>query len=163
MQLALDARPLARPLQVFPRRLRRPHDRVVVAVELDAESRDRLARGGDAVGDFFRPLILDADDDDRGDIRIAAGADQRAEMEVEIGAELQPAVRMRNGHRPFDVVGDRFRGRVGQIIDRQHENVVAHADAAVLAAITPEGLVASLGSPSERMASTLAQLTTAWS
>ncbi len=32
-------------------------------------------------------------DDDRGDVGIGAGADQRAEMQVEVGAELQPAVR----------------------------------------------------------------------
>ena len=48
---------------------------------------------------FFGPLLLDADHDDRGDVRIAAGADQRAEVQVEIGAELQPAIRMRNRHR----------------------------------------------------------------
>ena len=92
-QRALDALLLARPLQILARRLRRPHDRVVVAVQLDAEAGHRLAGRGDAVDDLLGPVVLDADDDDRGDVRIAAGADQRAEVQVEVGAELQPAVR----------------------------------------------------------------------
>ncbi len=104
LQRALDALLLARPLQEFARRLRRAHDRVVVAVQLDAESLHRLAGGGDAVDDLLRPLVLDADDDDRRDVGIAAGADQRAEMQIEVGAELQPAVRMRDRQRALDVV-----------------------------------------------------------
>ena len=123
----------------------------MVAVELDAEAGDGLARGRDAVGDLLRPLVLDADDDDRRDVRVAPGADQRAEVEIEVGAELQPAVRMRNGDRALDVVRDRFRRGVGQIVDRQHDDVVAHADPAVLAAVTPECRLHA------------AMLTTAWS
>ena len=87
---------------------------------------------------FFVQPLLDADHDDRGDVRIAARADQRAEVQVEVGAELQPAVRMRNRQRALDVVRDRFGRGVGQVVDRQDDDVVAHADAAVLAAITPE-------------------------
>ena len=105
---------------------------------------DRLAGRRDAVDDLLRPLLLDADDDDRGDVRIAAGADQRAEMQVEVGAELQPAVGMRDRQRALDVVRDRLAGRVRQVVDRQDDDVVAHADAAVLAAVTPEGLLHGL-------------------
>ena len=44
----------------------------------------------DAIG----PAVLDADHHDGGDVRIGAGTDQRAEMQVEIRAELQaPVVR----------------------------------------------------------------------
>ena len=85
------------------------------------------------------------------------GADQRAEVEIEVGAELQPAVRMRNRQRPLDVVRDRFARGVGQVVDRQDDDVVAHADAAVLAAVTPESLLHR----QSRMVS--AALTSAWS
>ena len=77
-------------------------------------------------------------DDDRGDVGIGARADQRAEMQVEIGAELQPPVRMRDRHRALDVVRDSLARRVRQVVDRQDDDVIAHADAAVLAAVSPE-------------------------
>ena len=88
---------------------------------------------------FFAQLVLDADHDHRGDVRVRAGADQRAEVQVEVGAELQPAVRVRQRHRALDVVLDRLRGGVGEVVDRQDDDVVAHADAAVLALVAPEG------------------------
>ena len=128
----------ARVLQKGARRFRRPHDRVVIAVQFDAEADDRLAGRGDAIDDFLGPAVLDADDNDRGHVRVAAGADQRAEMQVEVGAELQPPIRMRNRQRALDVVGNGFARRVGQIVDRQDDDVIAHADTAILAAITPE-------------------------
>ena len=99
----------------------------------------RLAGRGDAVDDLLRPAVLDADHDDRGDVRVAAGADQRAEVQVEVGAELQPAVRMRDRQRALDVVRDRLGGGVRQVVDRQDDDVVAHADAAVLAPVAQEG------------------------
>ena len=106
---------------------------------------------GDAVDDLLRPAVLDADDDDRGDVRVAAGADQRAEVQVEVGAELQPAVGMRDRQRALDVVRDRLGGGVGQVVDRQDDDVVAHADAAVLAPVAAEGGVAlTLLAPSVR-------------
>ena len=51
----------------------------------------------------------------------------------EILAELQPTVGVRHGERALDVVGDRLAGGVRQIVERQDQHVVAHADAAVLA------------------------------
>ena len=63
------------------------------------------------------------------------GADQRAEMQIEVGAELQAPVRMRDRERALDIVRHRLAGGVGQVVDRQDDDVIAHADAAVLAAI----------------------------
>src|SRR5208282_5200572 len=83
LEVALDALLLARPLEQFPGRFRRPHDRVVVAMELDAEALDRLARRGNAVDHAFGPTLLDADDDHGRHVRIAAGADQGPEMQLE--------------------------------------------------------------------------------
>ena len=107
----------------------------MIAVELDAEAHHRLSGRGDAVDHLLRPLLLDADHDDGGDVRVGAGADQRAEMEVEVGAELQPAIRMRNRERTLDVVRDGLARRVRQVVDRQDDDVVADADAAVLATV----------------------------
>ena len=60
-------------------------------------------------------------------------------MEIQVSAELQPAVGMRNRQRALDVAGDRFGSGVGQVVDRQDEDVVTDADAAVLAAVALEG------------------------
>ena len=88
------------------------------------------------------PAVLDADHDHGGDVGIGAGADQRAEMQVEVGAELQAAVGMRDGQRALDVVGDRLAGGVRQVVERQDDDVVAHADPAVLAPPAVETQVA---------------------
>jgi hypothetical protein len=61
-------------------------------------------------------------------------------MEVEVGAELQPSVRMRNRKRALDVVRHRLRSGIRQIVDGEDHDVIADADAAVLAAIASEGL-----------------------
>jgi hypothetical protein len=129
---------LARLLHELARRLRRAHDGVVVAVAFDAEADDGLAGRGDAVDHLLRPAVLDADDDDRGDVRIAAGANQGAKVQLEVGAELEPPVRVRDRERALDVVRDRLGGGVGEVVERQHEDVVANADAAVLAAKAEE-------------------------
>jgi hypothetical protein len=47
----------------------------VLAVPLERETLGRLAGLGDAVDDAPGPARLDADDDDRGDVRISPGAD----------------------------------------------------------------------------------------
>ena len=120
---------------------------------LDAEAHDRLAGGGDAIDHALRPAVLDPDHDDGGDIRIRTRADQGAEVQIEIRAELQPPIRMRQGHHTLDVVRHRLGRRVGQIIHGQDDHVVAHAHAAVLAPVAPE-----LGFLADHLA-----LTTAWS
>ena len=133
---------LGRPLHVFLGHLGGVHDGFVIAVLLDAEAGDRLAGRGDAVDDFLRPAVLDADDDDRGDVGIGAGADQGAEMQFEVFAELQAAIGVGQRHRVGNIVGHGLAGGVGQVVDRQDDDVVAHADAAVFAAIAAKGRAA---------------------
>src|SRR5690606_9382217 len=72
-------------------------------------------------------------------VRIGAGADQRLEVQVQVRTELQPAVGVGDRHRPLDRRRDRFGGRVGQVVQRQDDDVVAHAGAPVLATVAPEG------------------------
>ena len=108
----------------------------MIAVQLDAEAGDGLAGRRDAVDDALGPTFLDADDDHRRDIGIGAGANQRPEMQVEIGAKLQPSVGVRYRQRSLDVVGDGVGGGIRQVVDRQDDDVIAHADAAVVATVT---------------------------
>ena len=63
------------------------------------------------------------------------GADDGAEVQVEIFTELQAAVSVRDRHGSLDVVGDGFTCGVGDIVYRKNNDVIAHADAAVFAAI----------------------------
>ena len=105
-------------------------------MQLDAKALHGFARCSDCVDDFLRPTVLDPDDNDRGHVRIASSADQRAEMQLEISAELQTAVGMRDRKCSFDVVRNRLGGGIRDIVDRQDDYVVTHADAAVFAAIT---------------------------
>ena len=109
-----------------------------VAVALDAEADHRLAGGGDAFNHLLGPAVFNADDDHRRDVGVAAGADQGAEVQVEIGAELQPAVGVRDRQRTLDVVRHGLGRRVRQIVQRQDDDVVANADTAVLAPVAEE-------------------------
>ena len=83
-------------------------------------------------------------------------------MQVEVLAELQPAVGVRQRQRALDVVGDRLAGGVRQIVERQDDDVVAHADAAVLAPPAAEGQVATCAL-AVALAAMRPALTTAWS
>src|SRR5690606_5330457 len=132
---------LGRPLQHLLGLVGGAHDSVDVAVQLDAEADHRLAGLGDALDDLVGPALLDADHHDCGDVRIAADTDQRAEMKLEVGAELQPAIGMRQRQRALDVVGDRLGGGIRQIVEREDDDVVSHADAPVLAPPAHEGEV----------------------
>jgi hypothetical protein len=102
---------------------------------LDREGLDGLARLGDAVGDARRPVRLDADDDGRGDVRVPPGADQRAEVQLQVLAVLQPPVGVRQRQRSRHLRGGRLAGRVREVVDRQQDDVVADADGAVLAPV----------------------------
>jgi hypothetical protein len=59
-------------------------------------------------------------------------------MELKILAELQASVGVREGERSLDVVRHRLAGGVREVVQGQDDDVVAHADAAVLTAIAPE-------------------------
>ena len=59
--------------------------------------------------------------------------------EFEIFAELQTAVSVGQCQRAFDVVGNGFAGGVRQIIERQNNDVVAHTNPAIFAAVSEEG------------------------
>ena len=56
--------------------------------------------------------------------------------QLEVLAELQPAVGVRERHRPLDVVRHRLAGGVRQVVERQDDDMVADADPSVLAADT---------------------------
>src|SRR5690606_39597076 len=109
------------------------HDGVEVAVQFDAEAGHGLAGGCNAIDDALGPAFFDADDDDGRDVGVAARADQGAEMQFQIFAELQAAVGVRQGHGALDVVGDGFGGCVGDVIHGQDDDVVAHAYAPIIA------------------------------
>lgn len=49
-------------------------------------------------------------------------------------------VRMGQGNRSPDMCSDRFAGRVGDIVERQDDDVIAYAHAAAFAPIAPDRL-----------------------
>ena len=111
-------------------------DGVVLAVLLDGEADNRLAGLGDAFDDAVGPLWFDADDDDGGNVRVAARADQRAEIQVQIVTELQAAIGMRQGHGALDVVRHRFASGVGQVVQGQDDNMVTNAHTAIFTTVS---------------------------
>ncbi len=136
--VALLALQLAGPLHVLLRLPRRGADGVKVAVLFDGEAGDGLAGLGDALDHAIRPGRLDADDHYGGDVGVRAGADERVEVQIEVGAELQAAVGMWDGQRALDVVAHGLAGGVGNVVQRKDDDVVPHARAAVFAAISEE-------------------------
>ena len=112
-------------------------DGLQVAVPFDGEARHRLAGLGDLIDHALRPHRLDADDDRRRNVRIAADAGKRAEGQIEVFAELQAAIGMRQRHRALDQRRDAGGCGVRDIVNRQDDHVVAHTPAAVSTAIAP--------------------------
>src|SRR6266853_2086865 len=147
LERPLLATQLRSPLHVILRRLGGAADRFRVTVAFDAEEGHGFPRRGDAVGDALRPAVLDADHHRRGDVGIGPRADQRLEVQLEVRAELQPPVGMRDRERPLDVVRYRFTGRVGEIVDGQDKDVVSNADATVVAFVSPECRFAQIHAP----------------
>ena len=94
---------------------------------------NRFAGLCDFFDDALGPLRFDTDDDARGNVRITASAGQRAEGQFEIFAELQTAISVRQSHRAFDQASDAFSGSIGNIVDRQNDDVVANAETAIRA------------------------------
>src|SRR3546814_7195305 len=78
---------LGRPLHEFLGLARGVRHHLDLAVTLDGEAFHRLAGLANAVDHAAGPLRLDADDDDRGDVGALAGADQGAEVQLEVLAE----------------------------------------------------------------------------
>ena len=108
---------------------------LMIPVAFDGEALHPLARGGDAFHHPARPAGLDADDDHRGDVRVAAGADEGAEVELQILPELKTPVVVGKRQHALDVVGHGLASGVRQIIEGQGDDVVADADPVVLAAV----------------------------
>ena len=115
-----------------------------LAVAFDGEALDRLAGLGDAVDHAAGPLRLDADDDDGGDVGIAAGADQGAEVQLQVFTELQAPIVVRQGQAALDVVRHLLAGGIGKVVQGQDDHVIADADPAVLAAVAEKCLRAHL-------------------
>ena len=111
-------------------------DGVVLAVLLDGETDNRLAGLGDAFDDAIGPLRLDADDNHCGNVRIAARADQGAEIQVQIVTELQAAIGMRQGHGALNIVRYRFASGVGQVVQGQDDNMVTNAHTAIFTTVS---------------------------
>ena len=112
-----------------------------IALSFDPESGHRLAGRGDAINNLLCPVGLYADDNARRDIRISAGADYGAKMQLKVCVELQSTVGMRKRNGAMNVRGYRLAGRVGNVVERQDRDVVAYADAAVFAPVCPDGLL----------------------
>ncbi len=56
-------------------------------------------------------------------------------MQLQVGPELKPPIRVRNGQSTLHVVRHGLAGGVRKIVYGQDDDVVAHADAAVLASV----------------------------
>ncbi len=136
LKLALRALQLGGPLDVFLGLVRRGSDGLDVAVAFDGEAGDGLAGLGDAVDDAPGPTWLDADDDDGRDVGIRSSADHGAEVQLEVFAELQAAVRVGQGQGALDVVGHRLACGVGDIVHRKNDHVIAHADPPVFTSVS---------------------------
>src|ERR1035437_5128372 len=55
-------------------------------------------------------------------------------MQLQVLAELQPAIRMWQRQRTLDVVGDGFAGGVGKVVQRKNDNMIANSYTAVFTA-----------------------------
>ena len=112
-----------------------------IAFLLDRKSFDWLAGFGDTIDDGFGPFRLDPDYHNGGDIWVGSGANDGAEMQIQIFTKLQAAIRMGYGHGALDIVGHGFACGVRDIIDGQDKNVVADTNASVFATPGCDGLI----------------------
>ena len=116
-------------------------DGLQVAVLLNAKARHRLAGFGDAVNHALGPLGLNADNHHSGHVGVAAHADEGAEVQVKVFAELQPAIGVGQGQGALHVVAHGLAGGVGKVVQRQDNDVIANAYPAVIAAIAHKSLL----------------------
>jgi hypothetical protein len=89
------------------------------------------------------PARLNTDYHHSCHVGIGSGADEGAEMQFQIRAKLQAAIRMGQGQRALDIVGHCLAGSVGEVIHRQDDDVIADADTAIIAAVPPECILQS--------------------
>jgi hypothetical protein len=108
---------------------------VDVALAFDGEAGYRFAGLGDSFDDSAGPTGLDADDDASGHVGIAAGSDQRAEMQLEVFSKLQTSIGVWKRERAFYIVADGLRAGVRQIVERENDYVIANADSPILTPI----------------------------
>src|SRR5262249_28277013 len=141
---ALLARKLRGPLQVVLGDARGLGDGAEVARAFYAESRDRFSGRRDAVDHALGPTVLDADDHHGRHVGVCAGPGRRAEERVEVFAELQSAIGVRQLHGALDFVGHRLARRIGKVVEWQDDHVIALPDAAVLAPPAEEAVVLSV-------------------
>ena len=85
---------------------------------------------------LLRPAVFDADHNDRSHVWIGPGTDQRAEVQIKVLPELQPAVGVRQRHGACNVVRHGLTSRIRKVIDRQDNDVIANTDASILASIS---------------------------
>ena len=123
------------PLHKFLSFARSRGNGVDIAMAFDREAYYRFAGFGDSFDDASGPAGLDADDYAGCNVRIAARADERAEMQFQVFAKLQTPVGVRKRQGPLDVVGDGFRAGVGQIVEWKNDHMIANANSSVLTPI----------------------------
>ena len=93
---------------------------------------------GDAIDDACGPARFNADHDNSRYVWIGTGTDERSKMQFKILSKLKAPVMMGKRQGAFDVVGDGFTGGVGEIVQRQDDDMVANTDPTVLAAVAPK-------------------------
>jgi hypothetical protein len=111
-------------------------ERLQVTVALDGEAGHGFAGRRNACDDTLGPVRLDAHDHRRRHVGVGAGADEGAEGEIEVGTVLQAAVVVWQRERTGNSMGDGLTHRVGEIIHRKNDHIIAHADAAIWAAVS---------------------------
>jgi hypothetical protein len=56
-------------------------------------------------------------------------------MQLQVFAKLQTSVGVRKSQHPFNIIRDGFSAGVGQIVERENDNMIAYADSTVLTPI----------------------------
>src|SRR5262245_26488078 len=108
----------------------------------DGKAGDGLAGCRDAVDNPTRPGRLDTDDHARCHVGVRPRTDERAEEQLEILTELQPAVGMRKRQRALDVVRDRLACGIRKVVERKNDYMITNADPPVFPPV-PIEIVAS--------------------
>ena len=111
-ELTFFASQLGRPMNELFRFARRVPDCVVITILFNGKALDRFPGCFDAVNDLGGPFWLDADHDDSGHVRVAAGTDHGAKVQIKVFTKLQTPVSVRQGHGAFDVVRNGLTGGV---------------------------------------------------